>query len=67
MERGPPKTNLNYWRPKLKANIERDIKTENKLDEEGWKVLTLWECELEANNNWKIRLKHFLGDKVFDE
>lgn len=38
-----PKSNRHYWEPKLKANRERDILTNNKLRENGWEVLRLWE------------------------
>ncbi len=41
-----PKTNKEYWIPKIKNNVIRDkenIKTLNKL---GWKVFIIWECEI---------------------
>jgi len=41
-----PKSNQEYWRPKIERNIERDADTKKKLEAEGWKVIVIWECEL---------------------
>lgn len=42
----PPKTNSDFWNAKFKYNIERDRKNYSKLEEMGWKVLIVWECEI---------------------
>lgn len=47
-----PKTNSNYWIPKLKKNVERFDKIQIELKMTGWKVLVIWECEI--NNSKKI-------------
>ena len=41
-----PKSNEAYWEPKIKRNVERDQKNTKLLQEAGWNVLTVWECEL---------------------
>lgn len=41
-----PTSNTDYWIPKIKRNEERDVENRKKLEEAGWKVLTVWECEL---------------------
>lgn len=41
-----PLSNQNYWIPKIKRNIERDKNNIIKLEEMGWKVIIVWECEL---------------------
>lgn len=41
-----PTTNVEYWHNKINRNVERDIKNTNLLEEQGWRVLTIWECEL---------------------
>ena len=41
-----PKSNQEYWRPKIERNIERDADAKKKLEVEGWKVIIIWECEL---------------------
>lgn len=38
-----PKTNQNYWIPKLKENVERDRNTDEGLRASGWKVIRIWE------------------------
>jgi DNA mismatch endonuclease, patch repair protein len=45
-----PKSNQDYWVPKLKRNVEKqkiDIKLLNKL---GWKTIIVWECETKNPN-----------------
>lgn len=41
-----PASNQEYWRPKILRNAERDKLNSQLLTEMGWKVLTVWECEL---------------------
>lgn len=41
-----PKSNPEYWIPKLERNRERDIANIEKLQQEDWRVITVWECEL---------------------
>lgn len=38
-----PKTNTDYWQPKLNANKERDARQTERLTEEGWNVIRVWE------------------------
>ena len=41
-----PKSNTEFWRKKIEANMERDKRTKSQLEDMGWSVLTVWECEL---------------------
>lgn len=41
-----PATNTEFWKNKLEGNRERDIKVCQELEDTGWRVLTVWECEL---------------------
>lgn len=41
-----PSTNQEYWKPKILRNVERDQKNIEELKALGWKVITVWECEL---------------------
>ena len=43
---GLPKSNLDYWRPKFARTRARDREHEAALTARGWRVLTVWECEL---------------------
>jgi DNA mismatch endonuclease (patch repair protein) len=38
-----PKTNRDYWAPKLAANVERDRRVDVALTDEGWVVVRIWE------------------------
>jgi DNA mismatch endonuclease (patch repair protein) len=38
-----------YWREKIESNIRRDKKNRMKLKKQGWKVLRVWEHEVEKN------------------
>lgn len=40
-----PGTNQSYWAPKLTRNVERDAVNQSQLISDGWKVITVWECE----------------------
>ena len=41
-----PSSNQEYWEPKIHRNFERDQTNIEQLQALGWKVLTVWECEL---------------------
>lgn len=56
-----PKTNEGYWLPKLARNKERDKKNRTNLNELGWDILVLWECQLKDNNKLKKTIVSFLG------
>ena len=48
---GLPKSNLAYWRPKLARTRTRDRSNTRLLRRQGWRILTLWECEL-GDRRW---------------
>ncbi len=41
-----PKSRLDFWKPKLEGNRERDDRQRKALEDAGWIVLTVWECEI---------------------
>lgn len=43
---GWPKSNTEYWKNKINNNVLRDEKNYRLLEDKGWKVLVIWECEL---------------------
>lgn len=49
-----------FWTKKLQGNIGRDLKTLQCLEGAGWRILTIWECQLSDIENIKSRLKEFL-------
>ncbi|MDO5149509.1 MAG: very short patch repair endonuclease [Oscillospiraceae bacterium] len=41
-----PKSNTEFWMNKINRNAERDAENTKKLIDMGWKVVTVWECDL---------------------
>ena len=50
-----PKTRSRYWQTKLTNNRKRDAKHIRELRRQGWKVLRLWECEIEKKPQMVIK------------
>ena len=52
-----PKSNQEYWEKKSFRNVERDNENYAALQEEGWKVIIVWECELKTKEKAEERLE----------
>lgn len=55
-----PKSNQNYWGPKIERNIARDAENIAVLKALGWQVLVIWECETKHPERLVIKLVNFL-------
>jgi DNA mismatch endonuclease (patch repair protein) len=55
-----PKSNADYWLPKIQRNRERDDESVLALESDGWSVLVLWECELANGDALLSRLDEFV-------
>ena len=44
-----PDNNKKFWEEKLFRNRERDFEKKIQLEKLGWKVITIWECELKKD------------------
>lgn len=55
-----PKSRLDFWVPKLEANRQRDQVNSRALEQAGWDVLTIWECQLRNEKELKSRIQVFL-------
>lgn len=44
-----PKTNTPFWKAKLEKNVANDKKNIAALQQSGWHVITVWECDLGKN------------------
>lgn len=51
-----PTTRRAFWTKKLTDNIQRDQRQANELRSDGWRVITVWECQLKQ----VTRLDEFL-------
>lgn len=49
-----PKTNTDWWRDKLDANVARDRDTDARLGASGWEVMRVWEHENPADAAGRI-------------
>lgn len=45
-----PANNAAFWREKFAANVRRDAKVRQQLEELGWRILAIWSCELDEPN-----------------
>jgi len=45
-----PKTNLDYWIPKIKYGKKREIEVTERLKAEGWTVIRIWEHEIKGRD-----------------
>ena len=41
-----PKTRVNFWKKKFQENVQRDRRNDLLLSNAGFRVLTVWECEI---------------------
>ena len=55
-----PKDNAAYWRAKIARNRARDISVQEALRLEGWKALTVWECETRDAERLSSKLARLL-------
>ncbi|WP_338669327.1 very short patch repair endonuclease [Pseudodesulfovibrio methanolicus] len=44
-----PKTNEGYWREKIANNKLRDLRNIFQLENDGWRVLVVWECQIKQS------------------
>ena len=56
----PPKSKLEYWKPKLEGNAARDKRVRRQLRALGWKCLVVWECELNYIEGLSHKVAAFL-------
>jgi DNA mismatch endonuclease (patch repair protein) len=56
-----PKSNAEYWLPKLAKNVERDKMATHNLTLSGWKILVVWECQTRRIESLQPRVVRFLA------
>ena len=44
-----PKSHTEFWQEKFERNVERDKRKTSELEEMGWTVITIWECEIKKD------------------
>lgn len=58
-----PKSNIEYWKPKLERNKRHDIENKIALEKQGWKVIVVWECDLKKDKK-DGRLMHLVEEII---
>lgn len=56
-----PKANAEFWAEKRQRNVARDIQQTERLQDSGWQVHVVWECELKDAEMLRTRLIIFLS------
>ena len=49
-----PKSNLQFWLDKFASNVRRDKSARAELKKAGWRVLVVWECEVNDQSLKKL-------------
>ena len=55
-----PTSNVEFWNEKLDKNVARDSRKESELKKLGWKVLTIWDCEIKDEDLLIEKIKKFV-------
>jgi DNA mismatch endonuclease (patch repair protein) len=58
-----PKTNRDYWTAKIARNRARDASAAEALAASGWRVITVWECQMKDEAALVERLKVEVGGR----
>ncbi|MDP1730519.1 MAG: very short patch repair endonuclease [Devosia sp.] len=57
-----PKSRLDFWLPKLEGNRLRDLERQRALNELGWRVLIVWECQTRNTSVLETVIREKLGE-----
>jgi DNA mismatch endonuclease (patch repair protein) len=56
-----PKSKVEYWKPKLERNVQRDKKCLREIKRLGWHPYVVWECQLKDKESLILGLQKFLS------
>lgn len=56
-----PKSRVEFWEKKFESNVARDKRNIRDLDQLGWRIIVVWECETKAPDSLKESLRAKLG------
>lgn len=56
-----PKSNVDFWKGKIEHNKQRFETVSRQLQEQGWNVAVIWECETKDTEKLKEKLKNILS------
>lgn len=61
---GTPKSNTGAWQKKLNDTVLRDVRNYALLEQAGWRVLVVWECELRDIDALSRRIGNFFQNLI---
>ena len=56
------KTNTGFWEQKIASNKIRDEKNQVLLEQRGWRVIVVWECELKTRSMRETTLSGLVNE-----
>lgn len=57
-----PSSNVQFWKNKISQNINRDVIVIKRLNDLGWRVFVLWQCEIRNKLDREVRLNQLIED-----
>ena len=60
-----PKSKIEFWKNKFNNNMNRDIKVNDILKNEGWNVLRIWECHVKELSKLHGLIEKITMNRVF--
>ncbi|HBO2321988.1 TPA: DNA mismatch endonuclease Vsr [Pseudomonas aeruginosa] len=55
-----PSSNVEFWKAKIEGNRLRDSTNTALLEKEGWRVITIWQCEIQEIDRLSKRLRNLI-------
>lgn len=55
-----PATNTEFWQAKRQSNVDRDLRNQKALRQNGWRLMVVWECETRDLKILRKKLVSFL-------
>ena len=59
-----PKSRTDWWKEKIGETQRRDLRNEDSLRAEGWKVLVVWECAFENLSSIELLEKRLIKEDL---
>ena len=59
-----PGSNIGFWEAKIKRNRERDERVIAELESMGWRVIVVWECEIDRKSYLQENLERIYHELI---
>ena len=56
-----PKSRLDFWLKKFDENQSRDRRVQQQLKKSGWRVVIIWECQIQQTAKLSQQFSHLLS------